>query len=51
MELEKRKEILLLILNKILENGNQDKIDDIIKFNIERKELISIKNSKLIESN
>ena len=49
MDLEKRKEILLIILNKILLNCNKPIITNITDFAIEREDLI--KNEKLIESN
>jgi len=51
MDLEKRKEILLLILNKILENTNKPQILNIKEFNIEREELIKENNEKLMELN
>ena len=49
MDSEKRKEILLIILNKILENSNKPIINNITDFVIEREDLI--KNEKLMESN
>jgi len=49
MNLEKRKEILLIILNKILENSNKPIINNITDFVMEREDLI--KNDKLMESN
>lgn len=47
----KRREILLLILNKILENSNKPKIVDIKEFNIDREYLIRECNKKLMEDN
>jgi len=51
MDLDKRKEILLLILNKILENTKNPQILNIKEFSIEREDLITENNEKLMESN
>ena len=51
MDLEKRREILLLILNKILTNINKPIITTISDFMIDRDDLVLETNEKLMESN
>lgn len=51
MDLEKRREILLLILNKILTNINKPIITTISEFMIDRDDLVLGTNEKLMESN
>jgi hypothetical protein len=51
MELDKKKEILLLMLNKILENSQKPKIREITDFWMERDELISEGNESIMVEN